>query len=342
MMDQPSLWRGDDMRGGTAPVLQRHHIFDTRDAEEARAFLRTQQFGLDIPAREARHVNTIINGVFLPGMYLGYLQYGAASEIRADPSRDDYRILPPLRGRLAAIIGNDDVACGQGSAILTSPTRTKLVRSEHGAAWLNIFLSGPALRRHLAALLGESLKQPLEFAAAIDLSTGYGRGLAQYVRSAMSDLDQTTPLMNPITTGLFEQFVMVGLLLTHPHNYSEALSRSARPIAPRDVRRAIDYIEANLDAPIVLADIVAASGIAGRTLSQHFRRFRETTPMRYLRNARLTRVREALERAEPEESVVSIAIYWGFEHLGRFAAEYRKRFGETPSQTLGRRRPARR
>ena len=143
------------MPGGTAPVLQRHRIFNTRDAEEARAFLRTQEFRLDIPAREARHVDAVINGVFLPGMYLGYLQYGAASEIRADPSRDDYRILPPIRGRLAAVIGDDDVACAPGRAILTSPTRSKLVRSQRGSAWLNIFLGGPALRRHLAALLGE-------------------------------------------------------------------------------------------------------------------------------------------------------------------------------------------
>ena len=27
---------------------------------------------------------------------------------------------------------------------------------------------------------------------------------------------------------------------------------------------------------------------------------------------------------------------WGFCHLGRFAVEYRRRFGESPSQTLRR------
>jgi len=330
------------MGGDLAPVLQRHRIFDSRDAEEARDFLRTQEFRLDMSAREARHVDTRINGVFLPSIYLGYLQYGAASEIRANQSRDDYRILPPVRGSLEAVIGNDVVACARGRAILTSPTLSKVVRSERGSAWLNIFLNGAALRRHLAALLGEPLKAPLEFAPAIDLGSGYGRGLTHYLRSAMTDLDQTTPLMNSITTSLFEQFVMVGLLLAHPHNYSAALCRPARSIAPRDVRRAIDYIEANLDAPIVLADIVAASEVAGRTLAQHFRRFRDTTPMRYLRNARLDKVREALHRAEPEKSVMSIAINWGFGHMGRFSAEYHKRFGEAPSQTLSRSRPTRR
>jgi transcriptional regulator GlxA family with amidase domain len=103
------------------------------------------------------------------------------------------------------------------------------------------------------------------------------------------------------------------------------------------VRRAVDFIEANLEAPIVLADIVAASGIAGRTLTEHFRRFRGTTPMRYLRRARFEKVRAALQRAGPEESVTSIAMRCGFGHMGRFSVEYRRTFGEMPSQTLRRR-----
>jgi hypothetical protein len=32
-----------------------------------------------------------------------------------------------------------------------------------------------------------------------------------------------------------------------------------------------------------------------------------------------------------------IALRWGFAHLGRFAVEYRQRFGESSPETLGRR-----
>ena len=106
----------------------------------------------------------------------------------------------------------------------------------------------------------------------------------------------------------------------------------------RDVRLAIDYIEANLGAAIGLPGLVAAAGVPGRTLQQHFREFEGTSPMGYLRTARYERVREALRRAEPEESVTEIAGRWGFGHLGRFSVEYRRRFGEPPSQTLRRRK----
>jgi AraC-like DNA-binding protein len=33
-------------------------------------------------------------------------------------------------------------------------------------------------------------------------------------------------------------------------------------------------------------------------------------------------------------SVAEVAARWGFSHLGRFAAAYRKRYGESPSHTL--------
>jgi AraC-like DNA-binding protein len=79
---------------------------------------------------------------------------------------------------------------------------------------------------------------------------------------------------------------------------------------------------------------------SGRTLFQYFRDFRGTSPMRYLRDARFEKVRDALKRAQSEEGVAELAMKWGFSHLGRFAVEYRKRFGESPSETLWRRQGA--
>ena len=49
----------------------------------------------------------------------------------------------------------------------------------------------------------------------------------------------------------------------------------------------------------------------------------------------LQRVRDALQASSPDQSTIAdLAYAWGFNHLGRFAQLYRKRFGELPSQTL--------
>jgi AraC-like DNA-binding protein len=117
---------------------------------------------------------------------------------------------------------------------------------------------------------------------------------------------------------------------------SEAFRQFERHVLPRDVKRAVSYIEAHLDSPIMLADIVAASRVPGRTLFNHFHDYHGLSPMAYVRMARYRKARERLERARPEEQVSEIAMGLGFDHLGRFAVEYRKRFGESPSETLRR------
>lgn len=61
------------------------------------------------------------------------------------------------------------------------------------------------------------------------------------------------------------------------------------------------------------------------------------SPMAYVRIRRLDAVSRALLALGPEEtSVTEIATDHGFFHLSRFAADYRRRFGEFPSETLRR------
>ncbi|MDV6247997.1 helix-turn-helix transcriptional regulator [Rhodococcus opacus] len=60
------------------------------------------------------------------------------------------------------------------------------------------------------------------------------------------------------------------------------------------------------------------------------------TPMAYLRQVRLARAHEDLATTDPAQgrSVRDIAYKWGFNHVPRFAAAYRERYGVLPSETL--------
>jgi AraC-like DNA-binding protein len=213
------------------------------------------------------------------------------------------------------------------------------MRSEPGATRLNIVLRRDAMAHQLVALLGMTPKTALEFAPSLDLRDGHARSLARFARLAITELERPDSiLLEPMTARSFREFFATALLLHQPHNYSDRLKRLELRVMPRDVKRAIDYMDANLDAAIGLAEIVAAVGVPGRTLIQHFREFKGTSPLRYLRDTRYQRLREALSRAEPEQTVTELALNWGFTHMGRFSVEYRKRFGESPSQTLRRRK----
>ena len=60
------------------------------------------------------------------------------------------------------------------------------------------------------------------------------------------------------------------------------------------------------------------------------------TPMEFLRHVRMRLARQRLLHARPGDSVTGIATRCGFAHLGRFAVDYKRRFGESPSETLER------
>ena len=61
------------------------------------------------------------------------------------------------------------------------------------------------------------------------------------------------------------------------------------------------------------------------------------SPMRWLKVERLSAARRELKAADPVRvHVRTIARKYGFVQFAHFATDYRKHFGERPSQTLGR------
>ena len=99
------------------------------------------------------------------------------------------------------------------------------------------------------------------------------------------------------------------------------------------VQLALDYIEDHADEPPTIEKICRASGTSWRTLNYAFRDQFGVTPKQYLQMVRLQRVRRDLLRSDPDAPISETAAKWGFWHMGAFAADYRRQFGELPSET---------
>lgn len=105
----------------------------------------------------------------------------------------------------------------------------------------------------------------------------------------------------------------------------------------RVVREARQYMSNHADEAISVPDLCAAIHVSRRTLQYSFQDVLQMSPVPYLRALRLNGMRRAL-RCGGDEPVGDRAARWGFWHLSRFAADYRRMFGELPSQTLRRAR----
>ncbi|MFE4198084.1 helix-turn-helix domain-containing protein [Paenarthrobacter sp. NPDC056912] len=97
----------------------------------------------------------------------------------------------------------------------------------------------------------------------------------------------------------------------------------------------MDIVEANPEHPFTVTELAAAAGVGVRALQEAFRRYRGTTPMRFVRDVRLRKAHEELASGTPA-TVAEVAYRWGFGNLGRFANSYREKYGRPPSLTLRR------
>jgi len=105
----------------------------------------------------------------------------------------------------------------------------------------------------------------------------------------------------------------------------------------RAASRAVAALEARADETLYVADLCEAAGVSERTLRNAFQRTFGVSPIRYLQQHRMSRIRRLLLTAEPSRDRVStIAQRFGFTNLGRFAVEFRRLYGVSPSALLRR------
>jgi AraC family ethanolamine operon transcriptional activator len=88
------------------------------------------------------------------------------------------------------------------------------------------------------------------------------------------------------------------------------------------------------DRPVSTLELCRHIGVSERTLQAAMLEQIGQSPMEYMRTIRMNQAHKALREPAAETTVHSVAMRFGFLHHGRFAAQYREQFGESPGQTL--------
>jgi len=109
---------------------------------------------------------------------------------------------------------------------------------------------------------------------------------------------------------------------------SHGLSRSTRA-----VDLICDHIRSNIGSPMSITEMEKLTGLTGRALNYAFRARFNSSPQEWQRNFLLDHARRLLKRADYTGSFKALAFELGFSSPSSFAAYYRQRFGERPSDT---------
>jgi AraC-like DNA-binding protein len=306
----------------------------TSDPEEARHYVTDVYVPHDLQSRDGR-LDFRLSYVASERLTLGQLAYGADAELLVPPMRDCYHVNLTLEGRTTASQrGRWAATEAERSGVLFGPTDAFTVRWSPDAVQYAVKLPRRSVESHLAKLIHQPVERPILFDLGFDLDTPAGHSLLSTVHFLRQELARPGGIATmPAAREQLESLLLTQLLLTIPNNYADLLRAPEPPTRQAHVRRVVDLIETHPERDFTLAELADAAGTTARALQRGFKDVVGMSPTAYVRAVRLDQVHEELLAGAGSASVTDVAMKWGFFHLGRFAQQYRERFGLLPSHT---------
>lgn len=264
------------------------------------------------------------------------LAHGRVSLFIPPPEEPAYIIQFVLNGRAEFTHQSQTYVVRPGELAVLSPNASVRQTTEAGCLHFTIKIN----RERLIGILCEDLgylPKELIFDAKPTILDGATASLARFIRHLCDDINNAdSGFFHPKVKSATEDMLGRLLLSTVKHNLCEEYSCEKRTaVAPYYIRRVEEYMREHYMESITLGDLISAAGVSGRSLHAGFRRFRNETPMSYLKMLRLTEARRILKQADAHEmSVTEASLICGFQQLSKFTQDYRLRFGELPSVTL--------
>lgn len=261
------------------------------------------------------------------------MSYGAKVMVQPGSLDHYYLVQIPLSGRARDTVSGRDYDCRPGLATVQNPDDSFEMVWDENCRKLVLRFDRARFERFAELQLGQVPRGGLRLSPSFEMDRPEGMVFASLLSGLHAGDIGSGPVIPSRMVGHWELCLMSALILMRQGDDGEG-----QPEASHAVQRVRDYLEAHAKDCIELSDLRDVAGVPLRTLHHQFRRSLGITPMQLLRDIRLERVRNELLRGRCGSSVTMVALDWGFDHLGRFSAAYKARFGESPRETLQRSR----
>lgn len=241
----------------------------------------------------------------------------------------------PRNGGMGVSCGSRTAEAGHGKLLLYNTLEVdSVIMYGRSNSIDNLSLNWSGVQHSIDQTFEHPLNGSLDILSELSVETPVGQTVANLAAAMICGMRNDGPLLHsPIAMAHVSQALADVVVRFVPHRLSYLLDRKPNLIAPRHVRRAIEFMEANISQPITVAAVAAAVNVSARALQNGFRAFRDTTPHAYLTMLRLRAAREDLCDPGNIDAVREICLKWGFFHFGRFSALYKTTYGENPSET---------
>jgi AraC-like DNA-binding protein len=260
--------------------------------------------------------------------------------VRTSPNTPEtLTLVLPRSGAISLSALSRDVTGTPGKLLLINnhePDLVSVAPGQHFAESLS--LNWESIAQAYAAVFEAPLIGSLDISQALDLDGKPATLLNMLWQTIYVGVKNDGPLLRcPIALSNLTEALADIIVRTVPHRASQLLDKKIHLVSPGHVCRAIEYMHANINQPILIREVAVSVGVSIRALEFGFRMFKDRSPSEFLREMRLRAVRNDLLDLSNNEPMSKICLKWGFFHFGRFSSIYRASFGETPSETRQRR-----
>lgn len=275
------------------------------------------------------HLNVHANHWQSGAISLSFCHYGARVNVEF-PEAGFFRQQFSLRGGADITVGAKEREIGTNAFCVVPPDCRLLIKFRPEFEQLVLRIDKDKLEKKLSALTGTATSQ-LAFDSSVRAGNAALSRLSRLLRHLISELDRQEG-MTAIEIAEIEQAILVSFLQANPHTNRSELNRKSIAVGVRQLRIVEEYIEAHWNEALSLEALSSVASVGARTIFHHFRKQRGKTPMQFVKEVRLRHAREMLRKC-PNLSITEVAISCGFGNLGHFAADYRRFWGERPSET---------
>ena len=320
--------------------LSRFAAVDTRSPDNAREAIGRifcphflNPVGRNTEAFHARH-HTALQVDYS----VNFVAYGATVDIDPGELSRFFLLQLPIKGSAKVRCGTvaADIQAGVRGSILSPTLGTRMTWNE-GCEKLIVLIRREAVEAQFESLTHQRMRA-IEFETGVELTGVVGRAILQHAQ-LMLDAAETSDGVPDAYRTLLRDGLTTLLLSKLASSVTSSFAQPAPSADPLAVRRARDFMAANIERAISMAEIAAASGVSLRSLQDAYRKARGMTLGEGLLMLRLERFHRSLIASRIQGgSVADAAFAAGFGHLGRAAAAYREHYGEAPSETLRRHR----
>ena len=317
--------------------LANRPAFRSHDLDETRCYVADmfKQHHLELEGAHSR-LNLSASRADMGPLTLVHLQHGADVFIDPEILEHFYLMQIPLQGVAQCIVNDEAIEMKPGRVCLISPTQRVKMRLRQDCRYLIVKIDRLYVEAQLADELDCCPRRPLEFQPDIALRGASVTGIMSLIghlegRAFEGDALYSRHDVQSNAASILVRSMLHGL----QSNYSTQLSTAnSATVRPRFIRQAEAYINANVSMSLSPAEIAKAASVSVRGLHRGFRDCFDMTPMEYVKSRKLLKIRELLNQPDGGHSITELALQFGFNHLGHFAASYKQRFGELPSKTV--------